>query len=104
VMTTEVYVLVVHGEEDDGDIIGVFDSPEAAYEAMGVERVYGQCLFLPFLYEDLVGISAAWPTVEESPFHGSRMFIYVWDPINEQHRSLLLMRFDVKTASSTFLQ
>lgn len=103
-MTTKVYVLVVHGEEEDGDIIGVFDSPEAAYEAMEVERVYGQCLLIPGMYPEIIGRTVAWPTVQESPFYGSRMFIYVWDPINEQHRSLLLMRFDVKTASSTFLQ
>ena len=100
-MTTEVYILVVHGEEDDGDIIGVYDSPEAAYRAMGVERVYGQCLFLPHMHPEIEGMTVAWPTLEESPYHGRRMFIWVWNPINCEHRSLLLMRFDVQSVSAS---
>jgi hypothetical protein len=103
-MITEVYILTPHGEEDDCEIIGVFDSPEAAYKEMEVGLIYEECLFLPEIHPDLYGQNAAWPTVEDSPYYGSKIFIWVWDSFLERHQSLILMRYCVKSVKNVQLQ
>jgi hypothetical protein len=83
----EVWTLI----DEDERLVRIYRDLEDLFASYSIEHV------LPvwpgfFGPTDAGDVSAAWPPIIDSPFHGDRWFIRLWDPIEQEHRMFLAIK------------